>query len=187
VIVAKAAQQESIAIAVSCDDLRSAVADAKRQTEGEARKASTDYDVGVVFHSVAKAGGLYSNVLEIYADWLNDPKLKAIPRGKVVGGARDAIEQSLKKQGEENLNELNTRLLRDVKPTLMRLGKNPDVPAKTFDSLMELWKSYLDMKDCSDAPRGDADEYLGKTMEMRQQHKKLIEALKVQLSVDDDD
>jgi serine protease Do len=176
VVTLKSVKEEGMAFCVPWKDLRDALVRAERRTPEEINQATSLHDTQALFIRVAQAGLLYGVSMEFFCISI---------REAVRGGARpDAGVAAARRVIDERLKAEERILLDDITAKLSSIGSDSRIDANVRTKLVELWGVYREMKGYIDNPRGNVESYEGKTRELGDRLKRLINELSLLLGLE---
>jgi S1-C subfamily serine protease len=179
VVTLKAKEKEAIAFCVPADDLTRALADVDRQPPARRAEAAARHRLEVVFHRVALAGAIYDKGMELYARCMREALRNRLPVSAGVAAARKLFREKFKDPDKE--------ILADVKEEITRLSSDPQLPEETRQKLTELWATCQEFKSYVENPRGTFRGYVLKYNELEAKMKRLVEALRSTLGLEESD
>lgn len=176
VVSARARKEEAIGFCIPLEDSRAAMERALKQTDQGAAELTARHNFDVVFIRLAVAGAFYGEAMQLFTERMREATRDNRPPDAGIALARSEIGDSLKK--------LDLILIDDIKGMVAQLSKNEAFDRATRDKLAELWTTYREVKSYVDNPRGTVASYADKTHALVDQHKRLVEHLKLTLGID---
>jgi S1-C subfamily serine protease len=180
VVTLKATKQENIAFCVTLGDLRSAVAEAQKQSQDGAAKLRAFHDLEVVYRRTARIGQVYGIAMDGYVTFMG-----AAIEARL--SASDGIRVASEKLDGPVADANSTLITDDIKAALRSASADPRIPESTRSKLVDLWTNYTEMKAYIDTPRGSYDSYRAKARQLQDDQRRLAESLRLILGIDDTD
>jgi V8-like Glu-specific endopeptidase len=182
VVTLKSGFQEGIAYCVPHDDLRDGIDQVTGQSAEASAQEDAKYNARVVFTRVAVAGGLYGFMMK----HMCEAGEAAVREGKSPADAmsrvRAAIYQEIRDKKREYLFKMD-----DVEACVSRVGSDNRLSDSVRQNLNRLWTTYTEMKDYVESPRGSLADFRTKWRDRTDEHKRVVEALRVALGVDNEE
>ncbi|MDW8267313.1 MAG: serine protease [Gemmataceae bacterium] len=137
VITMKSVFQESMGFCVPCKDLNEHMAKALAQTPEDARKAKAQHDTEVIYRRLLWASRICSQLMR---------QRSFVIRNTPTPAARKQAIVNTKVQAQKNLDEMEKRLLEDVRSAWNRVGQDTSLSEEVRTKMRSMLDTYEDMR-----------------------------------------
>ncbi len=181
VITARATEQEGLAFSVPLSDVRIVLviaSESRMYDDVNVERADSRHRVVVLARRIASASRLSLRAMYAYNEAM---EIALKDRRRAQDGLNMA--QALL---HEKMNTANLWLVDSGARALVpKVGADQNLSEEVRRRFVDLWTNYDEIRDYVDHPRGNSDTYRVKTIQLDDQHKRSVEAMKVSLGLTD--
>ncbi|GIX05114.1 MAG: hypothetical protein KatS3mg114_0983 [Planctomycetaceae bacterium] len=177
VVTMKAREQEGMAFCVPASAVYEALEEMRHLSPRKRRELESEHRLLVVFRSLRTIGEIYKLGLIAYVDAMR----RANEQGQNVNLGLAQAQQEL----HDKLQACDALLMGDLNSLVPVILVDQYLSMTSRNHLRELWKNYLELKNCVEQPRGTFLSYTIKCKQLIDTHDQAVHALQQVLKIEE--
>jgi len=177
VVTLKSLRQEATSFCIPWQDLKVAISKVEGQKAADQEAHVSNHTIRVGFHRLALAGAVYAQGMQIYTRFLTEGERRKRPESETLANAKRLFEAfpPFKIYGD----------LKDAKPHLDKINTDPNHLPAIRQKMADLYKTYSELKDNVDKPKGPSKVYAAKLADLQKRWKAEVQFIRNTLDVED--
>jgi S1-C subfamily serine protease len=170
-VVTLKADREGIAFCIPWHDLKSGIETLEKKDQNKAAAEGTGrHNLFVAVGRVVGASRVYLGGMRIYVRRMSQAMAQGRSANEGMANGRREFDQMLRQIDSETVNE-------EIRTLAQKARTDPNVSTEIRSKYDDLWKTYQELKDYVEKPRGTFATYADKQRELENRLKREIQAL----------